>query len=142
MPWAQDRLGSERIVGSYAWRQLRDSGARLALGSDFPVESVDPRLGLYAAATRSDAEGEPPGGWRPQEKLTTYEALRGFTLDAAYAGFAEDEVGSLQPGKRADFVVLAEDPLAIEPARLRSLSVRATYVDGRPVYQAEASPAR
>jgi predicted amidohydrolase YtcJ len=142
MPWAQDRLGSERIVGSYAWRQLRDSGARLALGSDFPVESVDPRLGLYAAATRSDAEGEPPGGWRPQEKLTTYEALRGFTLDAAYAGFAEDEVGSLQPGKRADFVVLAEDPLAIEPARLRSLTVRATYVDGHPVYQAEASQAR
>ena len=142
MPWAQDRLGSERIVGSYAWRQLRDSGARLALGSDFPVESVDPRLGLYAAATRSDAEGEPPGGWRPQEKLTAYEALRGFTLDAAYAGFAEDEVGSLQPGKRADFVVLAEDPLAIEPTRLRMLTVRATYVDGRPVYQAEASPAR
>ena len=140
MPWAQDRLGAERVVGSYAWRQLRDSGARLALGSDFPVESVDPRLGLYAATTRTDAEGKPLGGWMPQEKLTAYEALRGFTLDAAYAGFAEKEVGSLEPDKRADFVVLAEDPLAIDPARLRSLTVLATYVDGRAVYEAEAAP--
>lgn len=139
MPWAQDRVGPERIVGAYAWRQLRDTGARLALGSDFPVESVDPRLGLYAAATRSDAEGKPAGGWMPQEKLTAFEALRGFTLDAAYAGFAETEVGSLEPGKRADFVVLAEDPLAVAPERLRTLTVRATYVDGKPVYEASAA---
>jgi predicted amidohydrolase YtcJ len=136
MPWAEDRLGPARINGAYAWRQLRDSGARLALGSDFPVESVDPRLGLYAAATRTDADGAPPGGWHPEDKLTAFEALRGFTLDAAYAGFAEDEVGSLAAGKRADFVVLAEDPLAIDPAGLRTLTVRATYVDGKPVYEA------
>ena len=136
MPWAEDRLGPQRIVGAYAWRQLRDSGARLALGSDFPVESVDPRLGLYAAATRTDAAGQPPGGWHPEELLSNYEALRGFTLDAAYAGFAEDEVGSLAPGKRADFVVLADDPLAVEPARLRGLAVKATYVDGKAVYTA------
>lgn len=134
MPWAQMRVGPERIVGAYAWRQLRDSGARLALGSDFPVESVDPRLGLYAATTRTDDGGQPVGGWRPEEKLTTFEALRGFTLDAAYAGFMENEVGSLEAGKRADFVVLAEDPLAVEPARLRELTVHATYVDGKPVY--------
>lgn len=136
MPWAEDRLGPQRIVGAYAWRQLRDSGARLALGSDFPVESVDPRLGLYAAATRTDAEGMPAGGWHPEETLTPYEALRGFTLDAAYAGFAEDEVGSLAPGKRADFVLLAQDPLTIPPAQLRGLTVLATYVDGKPVYKA------
>ncbi|HEY5849959.1 MAG TPA: amidohydrolase [Lysobacter sp.] len=136
MPWAQDRVGPQRIVGAYAWRQLRDSGARLALGSDFPVESVDPRFGLYAAATRSDSHGLPVGGWFPQEKLTAFEALRGFTLDAAYAGFAETEVGSLAVGKRADFVVLKEDPLAVPPARLRELTVQATYVDGRPVYRA------
>ncbi len=139
MPWAQDRLGPQRIVGSYAWRQLRDAGTRLALGSDFPVESVDPRLGLYAAATRTDADGLPAGGWRPEEKLTAYEALRGFTLDAAYAGFDEARVGSLEAGKRADFVVLAEDPLAIDPSGLKSLTVRATYVDGRPVFEAPAS---
>ena len=136
MPWAERRLGPERILGAYAWRRLRDSGARLALGSDFPVESVDPRLGLYAATTRTDAQGAPPGGWRPEEKLTAFEALRGFTLDAAYAGFAETEVGSLAVGKRADFVVLAEDPLAIDPARLRDLTVQATYVDGQAVYRA------
>ena len=136
MPWAEDRVGPQRIVGAYAWRQLRDSGARLALGSDFPVESVDPRLGLYAAATRTDAQGLPAGGWHPQEKLTAFEALRGFTLDAAYAGFAEAEVGSLAAGKRADFVLLKEDPLAIDPAKLRDLTVQATYVDGRAVYRA------
>jgi len=135
MPWAEQRLGPRRIDGAYAWRQLRDSGARLALGSDFPVESVDPRLGLFAAATRTDAEGKPRGGWHPEEKLTVYEALRGFTLDAAYAGFAENEVGSLAVGKRADFVVLAQDPLAVEPQALRELTVLGTYVDGAPVWQ-------
>ncbi|MGH8076430.1 MAG: amidohydrolase, partial [Lysobacter sp.] len=136
MPWAEDRVGPHRINGAYAWRQLRDSGARLALGSDFPVESVDPRLGLYAATTRSDGQDLPVGGWHPEEKLTAFEALRGFTLDAAYAGFADNEVGSLAVGKRADFVVLAQDPLSIEPAQLRELTVQATYVDGRPVYRA------
>jgi predicted amidohydrolase YtcJ len=144
MPWAEDRLGPQRIVGAYAWRQLRDSGARLALGSDFPVESVDPRLGLYAAATRTDAAGQPPGGWHPEELLTNYEALRGFTLDAAYAGFAEHEVGSLAVGKRADFVLLAQDPLTVPPAQLRGLTVLATYVDGKPVFEAgkgKAAPA-
>src|SRR5690606_6675011 len=137
MPWAGDRLGPQRIEHAYAWRELRDSGARLALGSDFPVESVDPRLGLYSATTRSDADGLPAGGWQPEEKLTAYEALRGFTLDAAYASFNEDEVGSLEVGKRADFVVLAEDPLGIDPSQLRALQVRATYVDGRAVYEAD-----
>ena len=136
MPWAEDRLGHDRINGAYAWRKLRDSGARLALGSDFPVESVDPRLGLYSAETRTDAQGQPPGGWHPEDKLTPYEALRGFTLDAAYAGFAENEVGSLAPGKRADFVILAADPLAVDPMKLRELPVEATYVDGKPVYEA------
>lgn len=138
MPWAQERLGPQRIVGAYAWRQLRDSGARLAMGSDFPVESVDPRLGLYSAVSRADGEGKPAGGWFPDEKLTAYEALRGFTLDAAWAGFDEHELGSLEAGKRADFVVLAEDPLAVPDKALRTLTVLATYVDGKPVYQAPA----
>lgn len=136
MPWAEDRLGPQRILGAYAWRQLRDTGAHVAFGSDFPVESVDPRLGLYSAVTRADPEGRPVGGWMPQEELTAFEALRGFTLEAAYAGFSEHEVGSLAPGKRADFVVLAQDPLAVPAAQLRTLTVKATYVDGKPVYQA------
>jgi predicted amidohydrolase YtcJ len=129
MPWAETRIGPSRIEGAYAWRHFLDSGARLALGSDFPVESVDPRLGLYAAVTRTDADGKPPGGWRPQDKLTRYEALRGFTADAAYAGFDEAAVGSLAVGKRADFVVVAADPLA-DGIDLRTLPILATYVDG------------
>ncbi|MGH8085747.1 MAG: amidohydrolase [Lysobacter sp.] len=135
MPWAADRVGPQRIQWAYAWRKLRDAGGRLALGSDFPVESVDPRLGLYAAATRADAHGLPAGGWLPQEKLTAWESLRGFTRDAAWAGFAEDEVGSLAVGRRADFVVLGQDPLAIDPAQLDELDVLATYVDGEAVYR-------
>lgn len=135
MPWAEDRVGPRRIQGAYAWRKFRDAGVQLALGSDFPVESVDPRLGLYAATTRMDGEGMPVGGWMPQEKLTAWEALRGFTIDAARAGFAEAEVGSLEPGKRADFVVLAEDPLVVPDAALRSLTVLSTWVDGKAEYQ-------
>ncbi|PJK15249.1 amidohydrolase [Lysobacteraceae bacterium NML07-0707] len=138
MGWAEQRVGAARIQGAYAWRKFRDAGVHLAFGSDFPVEAVDPRLGLYAAVSRKDANGQPAGGWQPQEKLTAWEALRGFTLDAAYAGFAEAEVGSLEVGKRADFVVLAEDPLAIADAALRHLHVQATYVDGKAVYQRDA----
>lgn len=134
MPWAQARVGAQRLRGAYAWRRLLDAGARLALGSDFPVEAVDPMLGLYAAVTRQDASGQPPGGWLPGQRLRPDEALRGFTLDAAYAGFAEQEVGSLIAGKRADFVLLSADVLEGEPARLLETRVLATYVDGKAVY--------
>lgn len=135
MPWAEDRLGPQRIVGAYAWRQLRDTGVHLAFGSDFPIESLNPRLGLYAAVTRADPDGKPAGGWYPDERLTAFEALRAFTLEAAYAGFSEHEIGSLEVGKRADFVVLVEDPLAVPAAQLRTLAVKATYVDGKPVFE-------
>ena len=134
MPWAEARLGPSRALGAYAWRHLRDTGVRLAFGSDFPVESVDPRLGLYAAVTRSDLEGRPAGGWMPQEKVTLFEALRGFTVDAAWAGFAEAEVGSLQAGKRADFVVLDADPHGLPVLELPALPIRSTHVDGKAVY--------
>ena len=136
MPWVEDRIGSQRIKGAYAWQRLLGSGARLTLGSDFPVESPDPRLGLYAAATRQDRAGQPPGGWRADQKLTSIEALRGFTADAAYAAYDEDEVGRLSPGLHADFVILDEDPLAIPAAELDELHIRSTWVDGKPVFQA------
>jgi predicted amidohydrolase YtcJ len=106
------------------------------LGSDFPVESVDPRLGLYAAVTRQDLAGRPPGGWLPDQKLTPVEALRGFTVDAAWAAFMENEVGRLAPGLRADFVLLEEDPLAAPAARLPAMRVLSTWVDGARVYAA------
>ena len=137
MPWAQDRLGKERLAGAYAWQRFLASGAHLALGSDFPVESPDPRLGLYAAVTRQDREGHPPGGWFPDQRLSAAEALRGFTTDAAYAGKDEAEVGKLAPGMRADFVVLASDPLSVPAAQLDDLVVESTWVDGKPVYEAK-----
>jgi len=137
MPWAQDRLGPTRIKGAYAWQRLQASGAKLALGSDFPVESVDPRRGLHAAVTRQDAHDHPVGGWRSEERLSAAEALRGFTADAAWAAHDEATVGRLAPGLRADFVILDEDPLAIPGQQLDELHVRSTWVDGKPVYEAE-----
>lgn len=137
MPWAESRVGRERLAGAYAWRRFLQSNVRLALGSDFPVESADPRLGLYAAATRQDLAGRPPGGWLPDQKLTPAEALRGFTADAAWAGFIEAEVGRLAPGLRADFVLLDADPLAVDAARLPTIKVMSTWVDGERVYPAQ-----
>lgn len=137
MPWAEARVGAGRIAGAYAWRRFADAGVRLALGSDFPVESPDPRLGLYAAATRQDRNGQPPGGWLPDQRLTVAEALRGFTADAAWANRDEALVGQLKPGLQADFVVLAHDPVAAPTTTLHALDVRSTWIDGAPVYEVE-----
>ena len=136
-PWAEERVGPKRILGAYAWRKMLDAGARLALGSDFPVESADPRLGLYSAVAREFRKGEPEGGWYPAELLDGEEALRGFTLDAAYSLFLEDEIGSLEVGKRADLVVFADDVVAAEPARIPRIDVDYTLVDGRVVFARE-----
>jgi predicted amidohydrolase YtcJ len=136
-PWVEARVGKEGLPGAYAWRRFLDAGTKLAFGSDFPVESVDPRLGLYAAITREDLAGKPPGGWLPDQKLSAAEALRGFTSDAAFAGFAESEVGRLAPGLRADFVVLEGDPLTVSPRAIPDLRVRSTWLDGQPVYRAD-----
>ena len=134
MPWAEARVGPARIRGAYAWRSFVESGARLALGSDFPVERVSPLLGFYAAVTRQDADGQPPEGWYPEQVLTREEALRGFTLDAAYAGFLEDEVGSLEAGKQADFVVLSRDIMAVPETEILGTEVIATYLGGAAVF--------
>jgi len=137
MRWAEDRVGAERLFGAYAWQRIRAAGARLAFGSDFPVEKVDPMLGLYAAVTRQDLDGEPPGGWLPDQRVTPEVALAGFTIDTAYAGFAEHEVGSLEPGKRADFVVLDQDLLTIDASEIPQIKVLSTWLDGQPVYKAD-----
>lgn len=134
MRWAQARLGEHRLAGAYAWRRMKDAGVALALGSDFPVEAVDPVLGLHAAATRQDARGWPEGGWLASQKLEVAEALQGFTLDAAHAGFAEGEIGSLEVGKRADFVVLSQALEGLAPAAVLDLRVQSTWVDGAQVY--------
>lgn len=131
MPWAERRLGPARIRYAYAWRSLRRAGVRLALGSDFPVERPDPVLGLYAAVTRQDADGRPPGGWYPDEALTPVEALRGFTVDAAYAGHVEHRRGRIAPGFDADLTLLSDDPLRVPPDRLDDLQVLGVVVAGR-----------
>ncbi|HEX5693444.1 MAG TPA: amidohydrolase [Arenimonas sp.] len=137
MPWAEARIGRERLYGAYAWQRLRALGVPLALGSDFPVESVDPRLGLYSAVTRQDLEGQPSGGWLPGQKLSPEQALHGFTAGAAFASFDENRVGRLAPGFHADFVVLGADPLAVDPKNLPEMKVVSTWVDGKPVYTAD-----
>lgn len=133
MPWAQARIGAERLRGAYAWQRFRTAGARLALGSDFPVERVDPLLGLYAAVTRQDSVGDPPDGWLPEQRMSLHEALDGFTLGAAYAARQEDELGSLEVGKRADFTVLSMDPHKVRGRGLLALKVRSTWLDGQRV---------
>ena len=135
MPWAGDRVGKRRLEGAYAWRKVLNAGGRLALGSDFPVESADPRLGLYAAVTRQDLQGNPPGGWLPGERLTREEALRGFTLDAAWSLFLDQEVGSLEVGKRADLTVFARDPMTVPEIEIPRAEIDYTLVDGRVVYE-------
>jgi hypothetical protein len=139
MPWAEARVGRERLAGAYAWRRFLQANVRLALGSDFPVESADPRLGLYAAVTRQDLDGEPPGGWLPDQKLTPAEALHGFTVDAAWASFMENEVGRLAPGLRADFVLLDADPLSVAADRLPNIRVLSTWLDGAAIYTSAAA---
>ncbi|MDX2217668.1 MAG: amidohydrolase, partial [Burkholderiales bacterium] len=112
---AEARVGAERIKGAYAWRSLLKSGARIACGSDFPVEPANPFLGLHAAVTRQDDKDQPQGGWYANEAMTLKEALRCFTLDAAWAAHQEDVLGSLEPGKWADFIVVDRDIFRIAP---------------------------
>ncbi|HEY0788842.1 MAG TPA: amidohydrolase [Thermoanaerobaculia bacterium] len=135
MPWAEDRIGPERAKGAYAWRRVLDAGGRLALGSDFPVEQVDPLLGLYAAVTRQDLEGRPEGGWFPLQKLTIAEAIRGFSIDTAYAAFEEDRRGSIDVGKFADLTIVRPDPTTSPASAIPRTEILYTVVNGDIVYR-------
>jgi predicted amidohydrolase YtcJ len=136
MPWVQDRIGPARTAeGAYRWRTLVKSGVVLANGSDFPVEEANPMLGFYAAVTRQDPSGSPPGGWMPEERLSREEALRSFTLGAAYAAHVESVLGSLEAGKLADFVVLSKDIMRIPAPDILTTTVRMTVVGGEVVYE-------
>lgn len=136
MWYAEDRLGPDRIKGAYAWRSYLSAGGRIALGSDFPVESPDPLKGFYAAVSRRSEEGTSPhgrGGWYPEEKLSRVEALRGFTVDPAYASFSNN-TGSLTPGMRFDAVLWDDDLMSVDEDEMLGVKVKATILDGRIVY--------
>jgi predicted amidohydrolase YtcJ len=135
MYWAEQRVGPDRVRGAYAWRTILNAGGRLALGSDFPVEQVNPFHGIHAAVTRQDQKNWPAGGWQPGQRLTLAEAIRGFTLDAAYAAFEESTRGTIEVGKLADFTIVNGDFLTTPPAELWKTEVAVTVVGGEIVYR-------
>jgi predicted amidohydrolase YtcJ len=134
MPWAAERLGPERVKGAYAWQTLMKLGVHVPAGSDFPVETPNPLWGFYAAVTRQDKEGRPEGGWFPGQRMTREEALRAFTIEGAYAAFAENARGSFEPGKAADFVMLSADIMTIPAPQILTTRVTKTMVGGRIVF--------
>jgi len=135
---AEARLGPGRLAGAYAWRSMLANGSKLAFGSDAPVERPDPWAGWAAAITRQGPDGAPPGGWQPQEAVTREQAWWAYTGGAAYAGFAEAQFGTLQPGQRADFIIVDRDPLSVTPAELRGMRVEQTWVGGQKMWEAAA----
>lgn len=140
MPWAGERLGQERLVGAYAWASLLASGVIIPGGSDGPVEAVDVPAALHAAVTRTDAAGQPEGGWMPEQRMTREQALLHVTLWPALAAFREHDLGSITVGKRADLVVLSGNPLSVPEDQLPLLTVELTVFDGQVVF--DRSPPR
>jgi predicted amidohydrolase YtcJ len=137
MRWAETRVGPQRIRGAYAWRSLLNTGVIIPNGTDFPVEEVNPLLTFHAAVTRQDPEGAPPGGWYPEQKMTRQEALQSMTVWPAYAGFQESVMGSITPGKYADFVILDRDIMQVRENEILSTRVLSTWMGGKQVYAAQ-----
>jgi predicted amidohydrolase YtcJ len=138
MYWAEERVGAKRIKGAYAWRSFLNTGSIIPGGSDFPVESPSPLLGFYAAITRQDKDGLPAGGWDAEQRMQRHEALKAFTLWAAYAAFEENTRGTIEVGKLADVVVLSNDIMKCEPKQILDTKVEYTIVGGEIVYSSAA----
>ncbi|MGI2114718.1 amidohydrolase [Shewanella frigidimarina] len=134
---AENRLGKARLAGAYAWRKLLNANAVIANGSDFPIESPNPFFGLHSSVTRQDHVNQPLDGWLATEKLSRIEALKSFTIDAAYAGHQEQLLGSLEPGKKADFILVEDDYFTIDPQQIWQNKVISTWVNGRKVFAKE-----
>jgi hypothetical protein len=135
MRWAESRVGPDRIKGAYAWASLEKSGARLAFGTDYPVEVVSPFRGLYACVTRQLPDGTPAGGWQPQEKISLEDCIRAYTSGSAYAEFEEGKKGELKVGQYADFLILSNDLTKVPPSEYVKTEVLRTVVGGRTVYE-------
>jgi predicted amidohydrolase YtcJ len=137
-PWAEQRLGPERVRWGYTWRTFMDAGVPVVSGSDFPVESANPMLGLYAAITPSDLDGKlPAGGWFPEQRMTADEALRSFTWSGAWLAFREADLGSLEVGKRADFIIVDRDVIGGPAAEIPKAKVLRTVVGGKTEFEAK-----
>jgi len=139
--WSRN-LGRDRLREGFVWRDIHDTGAIMVHGSDWPVVTIDPLIGIYSGVTREDPHGQPAGGWYPKQRLTLDEVLAGYTRNAAYAAFMEDRIGTLEPGKIADFVALRSDLTAIPPAEILNTQIGMTVVGGQVVYEGGASPDR
>jgi predicted amidohydrolase YtcJ len=139
MRWAGARIGPDRSKGAYAWASLEKSGALLAFGTDYPVESINPIRGLYACVTRELPDGGPAGGWQPQEKISLDDCIRAYTSGSAYAQFEEGKKGELKAGEFADFIVLSSDLTKIPPQQFTKTTVLLTVVGGRTVYSQDGS---
>ncbi|MBN2092804.1 amidohydrolase [candidate division KSB1 bacterium] len=135
MRWAEKRIGKERCTDAYRFKSLVDAGAKLAFGTDWPVEPLNPMLGLYAAVTREYPEGGPTGGWQPSEKLSMEQAIEFYTLGSAYAEFSENKKGTIEPGKLADITVLSNNLFEIPPQKILETQVLMTIFDGKVVYK-------
>jgi len=135
MYWAATRLGKQRLKSAYAYKQLLEQNGWIPLGTDFPVENINPLYTFYAAVERKDLKGFPAGGFQPENALTRKQTLRGITIWAAKANFEEKEKGSLEPGKYADFVILDSDIMKINGAGLPKVKVLKTYINGEKVYE-------
>ena len=140
MYWAGTRLGVHRLPGAYAWRALLNTGVVIPNGSDFPVEYVNPLISFHAAIARQDANDWPAGGWYPEQAMTREEALKAMTIWPAYSAFQEKELGSLAPGKYADFTVLDQDIMRVPASLILKTHVVSTWVGGKPVYEAKLTP--
>ncbi len=138
--WAEKRIGPARIETTYPFRDLLDAGAALTFGSDWTVAPLNPLLGIYAAVTRRTIDGANPAGWVPAQKITVEEALTAYTSANAYASFLEGDLGTLEPGKFADLVVLSEDILAVDPVAIENVRADLTMIGGRVVYERDDSP--
>jgi predicted amidohydrolase YtcJ len=136
MPWIAQRIGEERTQeGAYAWARLLGSGVKIANGTDAPVENISPLECFYASVSRQDKNGNPEGGWYPEHKMSREQALRSYTLDAAYAAFEENDKGSLEPGKLADNTVLSKDIMTIPLQEILNTEVVYTVIGGEVVYR-------
>ena len=135
--WAEKRIGPERIKTTHPYNSLLKSGAVVAFGTDWPVAPLNPLYGIYAAVTRQTVDGKNPNGWIPEEKISVEDAIKCYTLNAAFASFEEKLKGSIEVGKLADFVVLSDDILSIDPVKIKDMKVEMTIFNGEIVYQRE-----